>query len=36
MTVEDLGYNDTFEKLRKEKNLSLFELGPTKPNEKYF
>lgn len=27
MTIEDLGYNDTFEKLRKEKNLKDFEIG---------
>lgn len=27
MTIEDLGYNDTFEKLRKEKNLEDFEIG---------
>ncbi len=27
ITLEDLGYNDTFEKLRKEKNLEGFEIG---------
>ena len=27
MTIEDLGYNDTFEKLRQEKNLADFEIG---------
>jgi len=27
MTIEDLGYNDTFEKLRKENNLEDFEIG---------
>lgn len=27
MTIEDLGYNNTFEKLRKENNLEAFEIG---------
>ena len=27
MTIEDLGYNDTFEKLRKDNNLEDFEIG---------